>query len=710
MKYATPIFQFFCNPQVAFIVPLYQRKYAWEPINCKRLWEDIIKARSSSVQSHFFGSIVTVQDSLADFDLLVIDGQQRITTLSLIFLAISNSVKNGDLQSVDSTMLDKRIENYLFAIFHQGQRKIKLQPIEQDMKAYDALFTNNRADFVEGSGITNNYNFFYEQVSHLDCTAEDLIEAIQKLIVIDLRLDIGDNPQLIFESLNSTGKDLTEADKVRNYLLMSLDKQQQTDYYHKYWAKIENLTDVNELGQADPTMFIRDYLTIHLRRICNISNLYFEFKEYDAKSSHSREEFLRKLLQYATYYDQITHAHTGKTNVDKKLRQLANIGSTVSNPFYMSFFEYAEENKIDDDEIYRVLDVTENYWARRIICGYPANALNKVFATLHYDILRIIKQHQDRNVPLQVPYSELLKYVLLKKQGTAQFPQDQELTDSFLSRQIYKLPIDYRYFLFERMENENSKNGVRTVVDEMKKGTITIEHIMPQTLNAEWRRVLGPNCEEIHEKYLHTFANLTLTGYNSNYGNRPFLEKRDGYVDKKGNKVDGFIQAGFHLSQFLVQCDKWTEDEILKREEDLLQRFMTMWPMIQTEYMPIDPTETISLNDADELTGRYITAFIYRSVKYQVTNWKEMLVRLCAVLHHERRTDIEYLCQKNEWWLHTKQESWRTEFAKGCWVSTQNDTQTKRKIIQHIFAECGIPETDLYFQLKPITELQSEEE
>ena len=710
MKYATPIFQFFCNPQVAFIVPLYQRRYAWEPINCKRLWDDIIKARSTSIQSHFFGSIVTVQESLTDLDLLVIDGQQRITTLSLIFLAISNAVKNGDMRSDNPSLLDKRLENYLYAIFHQGQRNIKLYPIEQDMKAYDALFSNNKKDFIEGTGITNNYYYFYNQVSHVDCTAEELIAAIEKLIVIDLRLDISDNPQLIFESLNSTGKDLTEADKVRNYLLMSLDKQQQSDYYHKYWAKIENLTDVNELGQADPTMFIRDYLTIRLRRICNISNLYFEFKEYDLHAPHTREEFMKELLQYATYYDQITHANTGSVRLDKKLRQLASIGSTVANPFYMSFFEYADVNRLDEDEIYQVLSVTENYWARRIICGYPANALNKVFATLHYDILRIIRQHEIRNLPLQSPYSELLKYVLLKKQGTAQFPQDQELSDSFLSRQIYKLPIDYRYFLFERMENENSKNGVRTVVDEMQKGTITIEHIMPQTLNAEWRRALGPNSEEIHEKYLHTFANLTLTGYNSNYGNRPFVEKRDGYVDKNGNKVDGFSQAGFHLSQFLIQCEKWTEDEILKREEDLLKRFMGMWPMLQTNYSPIDPTETISLNDADELTGRSITAFIYRSEKHEVTSWKEMLVRLCEVLYKERPNDIEYLCQKNEWWLYTKQESnWRTKFADNCWVTTQNDTQTKRKIIQHIFTQCGIPETDLYFQLKPTSESQNDE-
>lgn len=711
MKYATPIFQFFCNPQVAFIIPLYQRRYAWEPINCKRLWDDIVNALKPEITSHFFGSIVTVQESLTDLDLLVIDGQQRITTLSLIFLAIRNSVKNGDLYTSNPSLLDKRLENYLYAIFHQGPRTLKLKPIEQDLKAYDALLSNDQNEFIENTGITNNYNYFYGQISQINCSAEELISAIEKLIIIDLRLDLSDNPQLIFESLNSTGKDLTEADKVRNYLLMSLDKQQQSELYHKYWAEIEKLTDVNELGQPDPTMFIRDYLTIRLRRICNISNLYFEFKGYDLQAQHTRENFMQELLRYATYYDQITHADTASDRLNRKLKQLANIGSTVANPFYMSFFEYAEDNHLTEDEIYKVLDITENYWARRIICGYPANTLNKVFSTLHYDIQRIIKQHEKRNIPLQVPYSELVKHVLLKKQGTAQFPTDIELTESFLTRQIYKLPIDYRYFLFERMENENSKEGLRTVVDEMKKGTITIEHIMPQTLNSEWRRALGPNCEEIHEKYLHTFANLTLTGYNSNYGNKSFIEKRDGYIDRKGNKVDGFSQSGFRLSQFLTKCTQWTEEEILKREADLLNRFMNLWPMIQSQYAPIDSTDTISLNDADELTGRYITAFIYNSERHEVSSWKEMLIQLCYILHNERKSDIEYLCQKNEWWLYTKQESnWRTEFAKGCWVTTQNDTQTKRKIIQHIFSECNIPETDLYFQLKPITETLNEDE
>ena len=318
-------------------------------------------------------------------------------------------------------------------------------------------------------------------------------------------MEFGDNPQLIFESLNSCGKDLEEADKVRNYLLMSLSSEQQEEYYKKYWAEIESCTD------DEPTMFIRDYLTIKTKLISKITDLYFDFKTFDEKNSIPREELLIEMLKYAKYYKQSTKGCTGDEKIDRKFKQLSNIGSSVCMPFYLQFLEYANDNKLSSEEVYKVLDIVENYWARRIICAYPANVMSKTFAILHSDILRIINEHSKRETPLESSYSELIKYVLLKKQGNAIFPKDSEIDKNFPTRQIYKIPIDYRYFLFERMENENSKEGDDTIVSRMKKNQITIEHIMPQTLNQKWKDSLGENWEDIHETYLHTFANLTLT-------------------------------------------------------------------------------------------------------------------------------------------------------------------------------------------------------
>lgn len=704
MKYATHISEFFYDPKAFFIIPLYQRKYAWDRDNCRRLFEDILKIHKYNRASHFFGSIVTVKDNELENDLLVIDGQQRITTISLIVLALKNAVANGQLICDDEDMMKQTTQPYLYAMFRKVPRKIKLCPIETDMPAYDALFTNNPKEFIEDSGLTDNYNFYYEQIISCGLTFEQIFDALEKLIIIDLRLEASDEPQLIFESLNSTGKDLTEADKVRNYLLMSLTKQQQDAYYHKYWKKIEACTD------GDPTMFIRDYLTIYLKRICNINNLYFEFKEYDEINHIDRESLLTDLLLYAEYYEQIAKGKTESNRINRKLHQLASIGSQVVMPFYLSFFHYKDKMNIGEDEVYEVLDIIENYWARRIVCGYPANVMQKLYATLHYDIMRIYNIHENRGILIDVSYAEIMKSIFLKKQGNSIFPEDRELDEAFPKRQIYKLPINYKYFLFERMENENSNEGIHPIVEKMKEGVITIEHIMPQTLTSQWKQELGDKYEDVHEKYLHSFANLTLTGYNTNYSNHSFQDKLNGYVDKKGVKVYGFKDSKYELSGYLKTCNHWTEEQIKERGKLLLQRFKNLWPMISSSYKPLEKDmETVLLTDDEyEWTNRNILAFTYKGRKYDSITWKDMLVQLCQILYKEQPTNMIYLSHK-KWWLHDTDSSTRAKIGEGCYVYTACDTRTKKSIIKYIFEKCNIPETELEIHMLPLSDKQIDE-
>ena len=223
------------------------------------------------------------------------------------------------------------------------------------MEAYDALFTNNSENFIKNTGITSNYELFYELIKVSGLTFQNLIAAIEKLEIIDIRLESKDNPQLIFESLNSCGKDLEEADKVRNYLLMSLSAKEQEDYYLAYWSKIEKLTD------GEPTMFIRDYLTIKKGTISNIEDLYFDFKTFDEETHTERKNLLEDMLKYAKFYRQILKGETGNTRIDRKLKQIANIESLVHLPYILSFFNYATENNVSEDEKYEVLDTIENY-------------------------------------------------------------------------------------------------------------------------------------------------------------------------------------------------------------------------------------------------------------------------------------------------------------------------------------------------------------
>ena len=713
MRDATKLRIYFNDDKALFLIPLYQRKYAWQKKHCQRLFSDLQKIHENDIPSHFFGSIVSVKASETENDLLIIDGQQRITTISILILAAINAVKNGEMQCESEEYLNDTRDKYLYAKYRRHiERKIKLRPIDDDLKAYDALFTNDKEQFVpaDKSGVTNNYLFFYNLITGQGHTLifEDLIEAIERLIIIDICLDSKDNPQLIFESLNSCGKDLEEADKVRNYLLMSQSKELQEQYYYNYWRKIEQATD------GEPTMFIRDYLTLKNKEISNLEELYFVFKAYDEKYRIPREELLADMLKYARFYRMANKGETASEKINRKLRQLASIGSSVCMPFYLAFFDYAAETQMNELQQYEVLDVVENYWARRIVCGWPANYMSKSFAMLHSDIMRIYDTHKKRGVEVAVPYVELMKYVILKKQGTGVFPSDRNVEEAFPTRQIYKIPATYRLFLFERMENLDSKEADEHIIQKMNDGKISIEHIMPQHLTPQWRNDLGPDADRIVEQYLHTFANLTLTGYNSDYSNRPYVDKWNGYTytkkDRETNEekqitVYGYKDSAFKLSNYMKQHKQWTEAELIERGQLLLKNFLNLWPMITTQYVPLErESEIVSIDDDDvELTGRSIIAFRYHGVQHNVSSWKMMLVEACKLIFNEHPTEMLYLATKNDN-LYAEVKHFTSPVSDNCHVWTSNNTKTKKNILLYIFKEIGVAPAEFELELVPLSD------
>lgn len=708
MRDATRLDIYFHDDRALFLIPLYQRKYSWQQKHCQRLFADLVKVNEQNLFSHFFGSIVSVKASETENDLLIIDGQQRITTISILILAAINAVKNGDMDCEEEEFLKDTSEKFLIAKYRRHvERKIKLRPIDEDMKAYDSLFSNDEETMkeYEGSMIVRNYGFFYNLIKSQEhkLSFEDLIEAIEKLIIIDICLESNDNPQLIFESLNSCGKDLEEADKVRNYLLMSESKKDQEDYYYAYWSKIEKATD------GEPTMFIRDYLTIKKKVISKIEDLYFDFKQYDEENNISRRELLEDMLKFARYYKEAGKGATMSERLNKKLKQLASIGSNVCMPFYMIFLDYAHEHQLSEDVQYQVFDVIENYWARRIICGWPANVMAKTFALLHSDVMRIYKEHEKRGKDMEVSYVEVLKYVLLRKQGTGVFPSDTDIKENFPQRQIYKLPSSYRAFMFERMENLNSKEYDDAIIQKMNEGKITIEHIMPQHLSPQWKQDLGPEADTIRDKYLHTFANLTLSGYNQDYSNRPYKEKWNGYSYTKKNRetgeevvttVYGYKDSAFKLSNYMKNHEQWTEEELKERGEILMNNFLMLWPEVKSDYKPLDKElEIVSLDDDDiEFTGRKIAGFRYKGVRHADIVWKNLLVDVCKILYHEKPTEMLYLATRN-YNLHMNPASNLTYVADNCYVWSSNSTRTKRAILLYIFNKIGISPSELEIEL-----------
>lgn len=689
---AQPLIKFFDGSDKRFIILLYQRNYDWKEDNCEQLFQDLMKLHKSDRKSHFFGSIVSSIQSGTE-DRYIIDGQQRITTVSLMLIAMVNAKKEGLIETTDGKLVEKIFKRYLVDEYQEDERKVKLKPIKKDMQAFDALLYKPKDQYLKESNVTRNYDFFFDKIIHCGLTVDEIFETIKKLEVINIRLDEDDGPQLIFESLNSTGLDLSEADKIRNYLLMSLAPAEQDDLYTRFWNPIEEFT------KYDPSSFVRDYLTMKQGKIGRIDKIYFIFKEYAESLGIDRSYLLNDMHHYAKIYNQIDNAKVGNDKINRKLNQLRILDSTIANPFFMAFFDYTSKVGMSENEIYRVIDVIESYWARRIICNLPSNALNKVFSTLHRDVLNHIDKANVNNVP---SYVDVLVYVLLKKGRSSVFPLDEEVAGDFQSRQVYKMPTNQRMFILERMENRDN-NERHDIVKELAEKNITIEHIMPQTLSDKWKKALGEDWERVHQQYLHTMANLTLTGYNSQYSNLSFIEKRD--MEK------GFNDSAFRLNNYVKTCDQWTEVELKKRQKDLLQVFMNLWPMPVTNFeVTKQEAESASLDDEDfEFTGKKLQAFILHDVRYAVNTWKEMLIQVCGHILLEKRSTVEWLCANEKSGFYTQPESWRRELAPNIYVWTDNSTAAKIGILKGLFQECNIPASELVFEFRAEQDVDGDE-
>lgn len=610
-----------------YVIPVYQRKYDWKIDNCRQLYEDLKKIIVDGRNSHFFGSIVSqVVPDGSKIEFHIIDGQQRLTTVTLLLLAICNMIRAGKVQSKEDALDDQILERFIIAKWAKEDDRIKLRPVKSDRSALAKLVAGDPEEYEPASNLTINYRYFCDQVLKEEIPVDSLYEAIGKLQIISITLDNDDNAQLIFESLNSTGLALTEGDKIRNYILMGLSPKKQDEYYDKYWTKIEACTG------NDVSAFVRDYLSIKQQVTPTINNVYQAFKKYVETERIPLDSLLDDMKKYARIYQKLMTGKSGLNNqkLDDCMYRLHRLEITVTEPFFMEILRLNQDGqKLSVDDLTQIFLITENYLFRRNICDVPTNALNKVFLNLNREVIRYDNSTND--------YVNKFIYALLSKKESSRFPDDEEFSQALANKAVYQMRGKYKAYLFERFENYGTLEAkdVYTLLDN---GTYSIEHIMPQHLTQAWVQELGPEAEKIHSTWLHRLGNLTLTAYNSNMSNATFQEKRDADL--------GYKKSGLRMNQRIATKDHWGPEEMQERSDEMVDMATNkIWAMPSTTFVPTEKEfDSCALDDEEfDLKGRDIVKYSYQNVETPVSSWADMFEHVVKFLHSKDKSVLSAL-------------------------------------------------------------------
>jgi uncharacterized protein with ParB-like and HNH nuclease domain/predicted transport protein len=589
-----------------FIVPIYQRNYSWDEKQCDQLWNDVLEVgRNGNKSAHFMGSIVYVEDGLGSISMLtphlVIDGQQRLTTLTIFLEALSRHI--GDSEPVEGFSAKKIRNNYLSNPDEIGEKNYKLVLAEADKETLFSLVSNRPYPANSSEKIIENFEFFASKLAKNSKNIIDICNGLAKLVIVDISLDRNlDEPQEIFESMNSTGKELSQADLVRNYALMSLEPKLQTELYFKYWRPMEI-----DFGQSaydqEFDSFMRNFLTIKMNEIPRISEVFEAFKSHTenvkADAEGSIESVLIEVHRFSKYYVSMINA----TGVDPKLvpilqRLFGEFKYTVSVPFLLNVFDDYHNQDLDLSDFLQVLNLVESYVVRRAICDIPTNSMNKTFAEFH--------KYIDKS-----RYLESVKAHFASLQSYRRFPDETEFVDCLGSKDIYHTNMKENLLL--TLENFGKKERVL-------KGQYTVEHILPQNpnLSENWISDLGPDWQAVQARYAHTLGNLTLTGYNSEYSDKPFIEKRD--------MKNGFASSPISLNENLRNATVWNEQTIQERAKALAIKALQIWPNLDfdlsrlKEFSSKENTEENEAFDLDdhEFLQREKVRIVFDSLKTEI--------------------------------------------------------------------------------------------
>jgi len=649
MKATETVFKnFLTQNKTQFVIPVYQRNYDWTTSECKQLLEDIIEvgSKKNSDDTHFIGSIVFIHDGVYTSSdvkqLVIIDGQQRLTTMTLLYLALYRFALDNDMEEkaaeINETILINRFVK-------EDSSKLKLKQTDVNAKAFRYLMNENKpSDYTEYSRIIDNYNHFFNALDKDNYST--IIEGLNRLLFVEISLERGkDDPQRIFESLNSTGLELSQADLIRNYILMGLEPREQVRVFENYWEIIENNAKIENSQESKVSELIRDYLTLINKKIPNKSKVYEEFKtRFKKRDVDFYQTTLQTIKQYSVIYNKLLNpSNETDVEIQRELRSIKQLEINVSYPFLLPVYDDYITNDIDKNTFIEVLRLIQSYTWRRFIVGLPTNALNKIFMTLYTDV--------DRS-----NYLKSIEKALIKKRSSQRFPNNIEIEAALKDKDLYNTQAKNKLYYFEQMEHYKNPERV-----DLSSADITIEHIFPQNPDTKWKTdITEEDYKLFSEKYLNTIANLTLSGNNLALGNKQFSEKRD--MNKEEGR-QGYVFSNLWMNEALKTKEVWNIEELEERFKLLYKRYTSIWKYPSITITEDNDDEEYTLFDAPEPKHKKLEYYTYKDELVVTKEFSKMYNHIITDLFTESPSKFLLTDLKEALGLTTDKDKPRSAYA-----------------------------------------------
>lgn len=691
-------------------IPNFQRPYSWQQKNANDFLADLEESVTRK-KSHYFGTVVLVEDTESSYSMAVIDGQQRITTALLMVTAIYHIVKkNPSLINNNETTPELIRDRYLFNA-NIDKNKVKLRTVTADNEILQRIFDRDGEEsrLTQKDRLSNLYQVYstFRKYFTNKQGLDTYIEGLRYFEVISITLNQNDDdPQRVFESINSTGKPLTDGDKIRNFALMLKSNTLRNHVYKKYWSLIEeSLIDANKDYITD---FFRSYIISKRATMVRLDTVYSQFKKQfyqcvsEAQTPEDIDLFYSEITEALRFYKLLKLDDTNKfageyTGIAETVFKMRYLQIDLYIPFAINVLHFHAQSKITTSQLEEVFNIIEIYFSRRIVIGIPTTSVDRMLAPLHKDILKYTKENG-------TSYVEVLKYLLLNRIGQTRLPDDVEYEKAIRTREAYHQRNSFLVYVLTSIDQDPKETKTLHYISDGQL-KLSVEHVMPQTLtNKDWQLMLGNDYERVHREHLHTLANLTLTGYNSEYSNRPYADKM--HLEIKDKKTDtarrvGLAYSSLCINKWIAAHNTWDEKVLIERQDWWVENLKRMWPHPSTNFEPNEEDVSVDLLEKQDLKGRIVRTIEIFGDKFSVSSWAEALDTIVEVLY-DRNPELiidtidnsdylsRYIRQDNSAFNNSAEI-----YETGYFIDTNTDTNSKLRLIRNLGKDLGLSDGNI---------------